>query len=697
MVGNILKRVSFFGSIVGAAVISLTMTQQAQAQYPYIVVSSAVSFNVATNTVSGASTTAMDYNTQVWYQAYVEGHLKRNGSDVSSGSNYSASNASSVTVNTQTTGASNQNYVLEGRHGVLPRYANVNGCSFSSYDAYGYSYLICDTFSSCSDYRNSYGSSTTVYAPYPSICWTGNPAGSGGPIRIGITTTSLQTPTFTITLTNERIAGSLNATTQNVLLGSPGGIQAAVTPSGLKGSYVWAITGPFAMDFTSNDNSYRSIFWTQPGTYTVTVTYAGASAAVTVQVRVPTLTSFQGNLGTNVVDRGSNCSSMFSGQFLPLGASYSLACYQDGGPKVGMTWTATVTIPNVQYMSDLSDAGIQFKQIVSVFRKRMSNGRLECLTTRNAQGDPNTGWNLDGADPYRLEVPTFVLGKTVTAPYPIPPEFDAPAVPLAGRGNTTGAPFEFESYLIDDRFETYVYYFTGSPGQPEFVMPLHIADAGCPADRFDCGVDRLVWQWGGTVNFDSSVPNIQYRQTSSTTNTGPIVATRTTAPRSYDPKRIQDFPYSLCPGAPNTTNPIDGNRFFVRQIYLGLLNREPDQGGWDNWLSNITQCNVNPSCMFGKLGRRQWVVRQFFYGTEMANRFPGLANPPSSPGFNPNVYNPEFVRACYVGLLNRNPDQQGFTNWVNTLNQTGDFDHVLNGFLESAEFRARFGAVDPRY
>jgi Domain of unknown function (DUF4214) len=102
-------------------------------------------------------------------------------------------------------------------------------------------------------------------------------------------------------------------------------------------------------------------------------------------------------------------------------------------------------------------------------------------------------------------------------------------------------------------------------------------------------------------------------------------------------------------------------------------------------------------CGSGQQGRRQWVVRQFFYGTEMANRFPGLANPPGSPGFNPNVYNPEFVRACYIGLLNRNPDQQGFTNWVNTLNQTGDYDHVLNGFLESTEFRARFGAVDPRY
>jgi hypothetical protein len=34
---------------------------------------------------------------------------------------------------------------------------------------------------------------------------------------------------------------------------------------------------------------------------------------------------------------------------------------------------------------------------------------------------------------------------------------------------------------------------------------------------------------------------------------------------------------------------------------------------------------------------------------------------------------------------------------MNILNQTGDYDRVLNGFLESAEFRARFGPAEPHY
>lgn len=694
MVSNILKRASFLGSLVGVAVLFLTFAQPARAQYPYIVVSSAVTFNVSSNTVSGTSSTAMDYNTQYWYQAYVEGHLKRNGTEVSSNSAYSGSSASSIAVNTQASGTSNQTYLEEGRHGVLPRYANQFGCSFSSYDAYGYSYLICDTTTSCFDYRNTYTSGQTVYAPYWTICWSGNPGGSGGPIRIGKTNTSLQTPTFSITLTNQRVSGSLNGTTQNALLASPAGIQASVAPAGLPGTFSWVLTGPFTVDFSSQDNSYKSIFWTQPGTKVVTVTYAGASATVTVEVRVPVLTSFQGNLGTNVVDRGSNCSQMFSGQF-PYGTTYTLGCYQ-GSQKVGMTWTATASIPSGQYISDLSDAGIQFLQIVSVFRKRMNNGRLECFTTRSPQSDPNTGWNLDFSDPYRTEVPTFVSGSTVTAPYPIPPEFDAPGLALSGQTNGNGTPFAFDSVLVDDRFETYVFYFTGSPGAPSFVRPLHIADAACAADRFDC-VDRLLWNWGGTVNFDSSVPNVQYRQTTSTTASGPITATRTFSPRAYDPTPIQRFPYSLCEGAPNTTNPIDGTRFFVQQLYLGILARGADQTGWDNWTSAITQCNVNSSCIFGEAGRRVWVVRQFLFSSETIARFPGLANPPGSPNFDPNVYNPAFVTACYVGLLNRNPDQQGLANWVNTLNQTGNYDHVVNGFLESTEFRTRFGLVDPRY
>jgi len=44
-------------------------------------------------------------------------------------------------------------------------------------------------------------------------------------------------------------------------------------------------------------------------------------------------------------------------------------------------------------------------------------------------------------------------------------------------------------------------------------------------------------------------------------------------------------------------NPIDDARFFVRQHYMDFLNRVPDQGGWDYWTSQITQCGTDQTCI----------------------------------------------------------------------------------------------------
>jgi hypothetical protein len=46
-----------------------------------------------------------------------------------------------------------------------------------------------------------------------------------------------------------------------------------------------------------------------------------------------------------------------------------------------------------------------------------------------------------------------------------------------------------------------------------------------------------------------------------------------------------------------TLNPIDDARNFVRQNYLDFLSREPDQGGWDYWTSQISQCGIEVACI----------------------------------------------------------------------------------------------------
>ncbi len=59
---------------------------------------------------------------------------------------------------------------------------------------------------------------------------------------------------------------------------------------------------------------------------------------------------------------------------------------------------------------------------------------------------------------------------------------------------------------------------------------------------------------------------------------------------------------------------------------------------------------------------------------------------------NPLMFNRAFVLAEYFGYLRRNPDQAGFDAWLNYLNtHPGDFRTMVRGFVDSIEYRARFG------
>jgi hypothetical protein len=60
-------------------------------------------------------------------------------------------------------------------------------------------------------------------------------------------------------------------------------------------------------------------------------------------------------------------------------------------------------------------------------------------------------------------------------------------------------------------------------------------------------------------------------------------------------------------------------------------------------------------------------------------------------------YNAEFNRAFvqmeYFGYLRRDPDQAGYTHWLDKLNQYGDFlsAEMVLSFILSPEYRGRFG------
>jgi uncharacterized protein DUF4214 len=54
-------------------------------------------------------------------------------------------------------------------------------------------------------------------------------------------------------------------------------------------------------------------------------------------------------------------------------------------------------------------------------------------------------------------------------------------------------------------------------------------------------------------------------------------------------------------------------------------------------------------------------------------------------------FNPSFVYMQYIGYLRRDPEEGGFTSWLNYLtSHPGDFNTMVWGFVDSAEYRNRF-------
>ena len=60
-----------------------------------------------------------------------------------------------------------------------------------------------------------------------------------------------------------------------------------------------------------------------------------------------------------------------------------------------------------------------------------------------------------------------------------------------------------------------------------------------------------------------------------------------------------------------------------------------------------------------------------------------------SPEVYARYYNQSFVVMQYFGYLRRDPDAL-YVNWIQVLDQNGDPRHMINGFMNSLEYRQRF-------
>jgi hypothetical protein len=55
-------------------------------------------------------------------------------------------------------------------------------------------------------------------------------------------------------------------------------------------------------------------------------------------------------------------------------------------------------------------------------------------------------------------------------------------------------------------------------------------------------------------------------------------------------------------------------------------------------------------------------------------------------------FNPAFVAMQYFGYLRRDPEAQGYANWLRTINANpADSRAMVSGFVNSPEYRLRFG------
>ena len=106
-----------------------------------------------------------------------------------------------------------------------------------------------------------------------------------------------------------------------------------------------------------------------------------------------------------------------------------------------------------------------------------------------------------------------------------------------------------------------------------------------------------------------------------------------------------------------------GIRAFVERFYTLVLGRQPDQGGFDNWVTALT----NGTYAGGD------IAKAFFLSAEYLNQ---------------NTSNDAFVETAYKAFFGREADSAGKEGWLNVLAQGQSREYVLDGFIGSAEFVA---------
>jgi len=108
--------------------------------------------------------------------------------------------------------------------------------------------------------------------------------------------------------------------------------------------------------------------------------------------------------------------------------------------------------------------------------------------------------------------------------------------------------------------------------------------------------------------------------------------------------------------------PLSNNSLFVRQQYLGFLDREPDSAETSAWVNALN--NGLP---------RSSLVEAFMDSGEF-------------------YFKGKFIARTYLGILTRDAEYAGFRAWLEVLLDGMSREQIVQFFLDSGEFQSNFGS-----
>ncbi len=122
----------------------------------------------------------------------------------------------------------------------------------------------------------------------------------------------------------------------------------------------------------------------------------------------------------------------------------------------------------------------------------------------------------------------------------------------------------------------------------------------------------------------------------------------------------------------DTANPLDTAEYFVRQQYVDVLSREPDEGGFNYWSDQINACGSDAACI---RSRRIGVAAAFFVEEEFQK-------------------SGSFIYDMYKGALGRRPVFVEYasdrTQVIGGANLDAEKAAFANSFVQRAEFVAKY-------